>query len=692
MSWIGEQLRAVSDRAAWRKRPCCAVLGGPLLVFLILYTAAPAEEAGLGQWFDGVRRGTETPEVEYQSPSTRLRQPRRLQPAGSGGGPIHQAAYQEMQPKMQPGQHPSASAPANGAEPLPLPRRAAPGQSPVEAAESQWHVEGQVPMSGWDADVDIAQGANGRIDRLVVRDASLSKVLALLAQTYHLNIVASNDIDAVISITLRDVALEEALTAILSVANYTWVDRDGIILITSLTDTAQLAPGVQGREMQIFDLDFASAATISEAINAFLSPIGKMSVVESDPTDNRRTREMIVIEDIPEAIARVAAYIEQVDCPPRQVQIEAHILQVTLRDNEKNGVDFNALARIAGARLNIGSVGFVPDPTDANKGFYATLTGGDLTGIIRLLQTTTDTKTLGSPKVLVLNQQEATIHVGEDLGYQTTVTSELQSTQAPQFLQVGVLLNIRPRITRDGRVLLHVRPEVSTGAIDPLTQVPNKKTTELETDVMLEDGQGMIIGGLIDEQDHTAQNKIPYLGDLWRVGFFFRESEVLKERKEVVIAIVPRIQPYAADYEDFEQGDLIRAQTPLFQGPLCYTDRPYDAHLPDGKRVARPYIPPRANLPKVNNTPCNNCKAPWPQYYVPPKPYPRQNFVDEYANEYQAEQGAPCADENSGPGILQPETWGPQPEMAGEYGPAESMPAEGSYYAPGHDSIISDQP
>ena len=177
----------------------------------------------------------------------------------------------------------------------------------------------------------------------MVRDASLSKVLALLAQTYHLNIVAANDIDAVISITLRDVALEEALTAILSVANYTWVDRDGIILITSLSDTAQLSPEVQGRVTQIFELDFVSATVVSEAVTNFLSPIGKMSVVESDPTDNRRTREMIVVEDVPEAIARIAAYIDQVDCPPRQVLIEAHILQVTLKDNERNGVNFDAL-------------------------------------------------------------------------------------------------------------------------------------------------------------------------------------------------------------------------------------------------------------------------------------------------------------------------------------------------------------
>ena len=190
------------------------------------------------------------------------------------------------------------------------------------------------------------------------------------------------------------------------------------------------------------------------------------------------------------------------------------------------------------------------------------------------------------------------VHVGEDLGYQTTVTSELQSTQAPQFLQVGVLLTITPRITRDNRVLLHVRPEVSTGAIDPITQVPNKKTTELETDVMLNDGEGMIIGGLIDEKDITNQSKVPYLGDLWRVGFLFRKSDVTKERKEIIIALVPRIQPYNADYHNFEQGEMIRARDAALSRPLCYIDRPYEAHLPDGKRVAKPYIPPPAIRPR----------------------------------------------------------------------------------------------
>jgi type IV pilus assembly protein PilQ len=496
--------------------------------------------------------------------------------------------------------------------------------------------------------------------------------------------VAANDIDAVISITLRDVALEEALTAILSVANYTWVNRDGIILITSMSDT-QLSPEVQGRTSQIFDLDFISAASISETVTNFLSPIGKMTVIESDPSDNRRTEEMIVVEDIPEAIARIGGYIEQVDCPPRQVLIEAHILQVTLRDNERNGVNFNALARIAGARVNVKTVGFA-NPAAA-PAFLTTIDGTDLDAVIELLQTTNDTKTLGSPKVLVLNQQEASVHVGEDLGYQTTVTSELQSTQAPQFLQIGVLLSITPRITRDDRVLLHVRPEVSTGAIDPVTQVPNKRTTELETDVMLQDGEGMVIGGLIDEQDLTNQSKVPYLGDLWRVGFLFRKSEVVKERKEVTIALVPRIQPYNAEYQNFEQGELVRAQTPLFQGRLEYVDRPYEAHLADGKRVAKPYCPPPATRPEVDRGNCNYTIAPYPGYPVRKKPFPREHLVGEPGDPLVTGPGDCYEPEGEYSGEFAPETGG-YPE-AGGY---EELPPGNYNYGPEDGSIISDQP
>jgi type II secretory pathway component GspD/PulD (secretin) len=475
-----------------------------------------------------------------------------------------------------------------------------------------------LPLAGGGSgDVQLKETKDGLIE-LVVRDAPLSQVLSLLAQTQELNIVASNDIDALISITLRNVPIEEALTAILSVANYTWVKRNNIILITSLTDAANLPADVQGRQIQVFDLDFASAAVVAETVTNFLSPIGKISVAQSSPTDNRLTQERVVVEDLPESLCRIAAYIEQIDHPPRQVLIEAHILQINLDDTTRCGVNLDELVRLHGSNLTLNTAGFA-NP-NAPQAFLATLEGGDLGGVIELLQTTTDAKTLGSPKLLVLNEQEARLQVGEQLGFKVTTTTETSTLESVQFLDVGVVLTLTPRITRDCRVLLHVKPEVSKGQVNPETGLPEEETAELETDVMLEDGQGMVIGGLIKETDSVTQSKVPYLGDVRGVGWLFRRTEAIKERAEIIVALVPRIQPYDAEWASYEQGELVKAGVELMHGPLHRNYRPWDPVLPDGKRVYRPLVPKfrRHNVGQYYN--------PTSEYVVPPHPLPQQQL------------------------------------------------------------------
>jgi len=389
-------------------------------------------------------------------------------------------------------------------------------------------------------------------------------------------------------------------------------------MITSLADASRLPAEVQGREIQVFPLDFASAVEVADAVTNFLSPIGKVTTSLSDPTNNRRTRELVVVEDMPPSLERIAAYIHCVDVPPRQVEIEAHVLQVTLKDINKHGVDFDALFRVAGAAVSIETTGFTS--TDPSQAFLATITGTDLTAVVELLETTTDTKTLGSPKLLVLNEQEANMQVGQQFGYRTSITTETSTQQQIQFLDVGVLLRITPRITRDGRVMLHVRPEVSSGRVDP-DGLPQTETTQLETDVMLDDGQGMILGGLIKEIDDVQQSKVPVIGDAWLVGKLFQKSEVTKERVEIIIAIVPRIQPYDPEWQAFEQGDITKAGVQLFKGPLCRTDRPFDAILPDGDRVSRPWVPPCAPPEDYRNF-----WGPNSHYFVPRHPNPVQNF------------------------------------------------------------------
>jgi type II secretory pathway component GspD/PulD (secretin) len=507
---------------------------------------------------------------------------------------------------------------------------------------------------------------------LIVRDKPLSQVLALLAQTQQLNIVASNDIDVMISITLRKVPVEEALTAVLAVANYTWVKRGNIILITSVADSINLPADVQGRQIQVFDLDFASADKVKDTVENFLSPIGKVSITKSDHANNRLTQERVVVEDLPASLARIADYIAQIDRAPRQVLIEAHVLDVKLNDTTSCGVNFNALFRVAGAHANILSIPSLTTPAPSttppvpsSPAMLATIAGTDFQAVVSALQTTADAKTLGSPKLLVLNEQEARLQVGETLYFKQITTTTTSSQQGAGSVEAGTILRITPRITRDNRVLMRVSPEVSTPdgtGSDGLP--PNILKTTLETDVMLNDNEGMVIGGLINEIDQTKQGKIPYLGNVKGIGFLFRHSETIKERHEIIVALMPRIQPYDCKYQAYEQGELVRAGVPLWHGALCRTDRPWDPILPDGKRVSYPLIPPKHVLP-----PTGYFHDEMPGYVIPPDPLPVQRFCNE---------GEECA-----PG-------GPQPDPV----PADQvlpMPdASGDISDSTH--IISDQP
>jgi hypothetical protein len=114
------------------------------------------------------------------------------------------------------------------------------------------------------------------------------------------------------------------------------------------------------------------------------------------------------------------------------------------------------------------------------------------------------------------------------------------------------------------------------------------------------------------------------LGDVKGLGWFFRRSEVTKERVEIIVALVPRIQPYDPCYQAFEQGELVKAGVPLLYGPLCRTDRPWDPVLPDGKRVYRPLIPwPNKHARRLPGI------GPTAGYVIPPHPLPQQHFYGE---------------------------------------------------------------
>jgi type II secretory pathway component GspD/PulD (secretin) len=415
---------------------------------------------------------------------------------------------------------------------------------------------------------------------LTAREAPLDAVLSMIAQQHGLSIVGSGTAGRFVTVNLADVALEDALDAILKVNGFTWTRDRNILLVAPLSTDVRLPAYVQGRIVRVFPLNFVAAADVDRVVQGLLSPAGKSFILESSASDKRRTREQIVVEDLPDSLERIAGYIAQADQPPRQVLIEAHVLRVDLKDETRHGVDINQLMNLSKTKLSLKTTGLANSL--ASPTFLVGVDAGDMGAVIEALKLTTDAKTLAAPRVLAVNGQQARIQIGEHLGYFVTTSTQTSTLQSVQFLDVGVVLNVTPVISEDGRVLMTVKPEVSNGRINATTGLPEEETTEVETTLMLADGQGMIIGGLIQERDSDTQSKIPLLGDIWGIGRLFSKTDVLRQRSEIIIALTTRLVPYGPAAHLREQHELDRVYTPLLDGPLRPVDRSaYEPRLAD---------------------------------------------------------------------------------------------------------------
>jgi hypothetical protein len=197
------------------------------------------------------------------------------------------------------------------------------------------------------------------------------------------------------------------------------------------------------------------------------------------------------------------------------------------------------------------------------------------------------------------------------------------------FLDVGVVLSVTPWITRDGGVIMEVKPEVSSGQINPDTELPEEETTEVETALMLPDGHGMVIGGLIQEENGETQQKIPIVGDLWIIGRLFQRRTLVRKRSEIIIALVPHVVPYQPIRRETECEQFQRATKPLFYGPLLENPRPGEPKLPDAGQKApfcyklQHFCPPpdhRGWSPRGSYETCHPGTAFFDRYSGPARP------------------------------------------------------------------------
>jgi type II secretory pathway component GspD/PulD (secretin) len=176
------------------------------------------------------------------------------------------------------------------------------------------------------------------------------------------------------------------------------------------------------------------------------------------------------------------------------------------------------------------------EPGGLNIGYFT----GRVGAFLRALDDLTDVEILATPKIITLNKQRGEVMLGRRDGFITSVTTQTITTQRIEYLETGTRLIYRPFIASDGLIRLEIHPEDSDGGLTE-DGLPFKNTAELTTNVMVRDGETVVIGGLFRTRDIEDVKQVPYLGDVPLLGALFRGSVHTTIREEIIVMLTPHV-------------------------------------------------------------------------------------------------------------------------------------------------------
>jgi type II secretory pathway component GspD/PulD (secretin) len=293
-------------------------------------------------------------------------------------------------------------------------------------------------------------------------------------------------------------------------------------------------------ESKVFQLQYAMSAEIMPQIQGLLTPaVGK---VVSDPKTNQ-----LIITDLPPKLDKISHYVSSLDRKTQEVYIEARIIQVSLTDALKLGVNWQAftdkIEELGPVELS-SDFNVLSSSDQALRFSSGLLSEKNYRFILEALSEVGTTDLLSSPHITAVNNKESRILVGSSIPYKTIDTREengaIRTFERVTVVEVGVKLYVTPTINDSNYVRLKIKPEVSsvTGFSDG---IPVVEKTEAETEVLIRDGVTLIIGGLIKNETRSTVKKIPLLGDIPLLGKVFSSTDRQVVKSELIIFITPHI-------------------------------------------------------------------------------------------------------------------------------------------------------
>lgn len=262
--------------------------------------------------------------------------------------------------------------------------------------------------------------------------------------------------------------------------------------------------------------------------------------INADETNNA-----LVILATPQQYARIQDALAQLDLQPMQVLLEAAIAEVTLGDKLQYGVQYFAQSGNSQAVLSSGASAAIA-PT--YPGFSYILSASNIKIVLDELSTVTHVEVLSSPQLMVLNNQTATLQVGDQVPIITQQAVSTIDTNAPlvntvQYQNTGVILKVTPRVNRSGEVMMDISQEVSdvTTTTSSSINSPTIEERKIASSVAVQDGETVALGGLISKTVSQTRAGIPFLSTLPVVGGLFGNTDNSNSKTELIVLITPHV-------------------------------------------------------------------------------------------------------------------------------------------------------
>lgn len=300
----------------------------------------------------------------------------------------------------------------------------------------------------------------------------------------------------------------------------------------------------------------------------------------------------LLVRAAPQAYEMIEATLRRLDTAPLQVLIEATIAEVTLTDQLRFGVQYYLNAGSVATGFNTSTItnsgvatGSLLEPLARLPGFNFVFTPGSSNITIDALSRITDVKVLSSPSLVVQDNSEAILNVGDEVPIVTRSATNVEDTDSVvvnniEYRDTGVILEVKPRISSNSMVAMEISQEVSRVATETSVQsdslTPTIQQRKITSTINILSGQTVVLGGLIQESETDAQDKIPLLGDLPLLGPLFQNNNTQNTRTELIVIITPRIMRNAEDARDIssELRARMRSVSPLPPSSQNVTEPP----------------------------------------------------------------------------------------------------------------------